>query len=223
MGSSISCLLVLALVALTFIHAESCSCALDDFQHSYYSSQKRGAPFSFATVLSSSILPTESPKIGSPGVISFPFNQKWLFKLRVTKVFDDCTPEVPYEATAISSVQGSQCGVFLKTGVSYLLPLKPGARRQTTIFSCGFIMPVNRLSKDRKEFLNSRKLCCKGYCQCADGTPEVACKMAPCDVSKLPCAEAINCVDNYCGGCNAEWFDKNNLPACRPAEFAFSL
>ncbi len=223
MGCSVSYLLVLALVALTFNYAEACSCALnDDFQRSYYSSQQRGTPYSFATVLSTTIFPTDLPKIRSSGVVSFHHNQNRVFQLLVTKVFDHCAPSVPYEATAISSVHGSLCGISLETGVSYMLPLKPGAGQQTEISLCRFITPLKRLDKDKKEFLNSRKLFCTGHSQCADGTSQVACKVAPCDVSKPPCPEAIKCVDNYCGGCNAEWFDKDNLPGCRPLRFPFS-
>eukprot|EP00035_Acanthoeca_spectabilis_P009358 m.166034 g.166034 ORF g.166034 m.166034 type:complete len:825 (-) comp14698_c0_seq2:123-2597(-) len=45
---------------------------------------------------------------------------------------------------------------------------------------------------------------------CAPGTPPVLCIARPCDVSPCPLApRGSTCVDNYCGGCNAEWYAPN--------------
>ena len=42
------------------------------------------------------------------------------------------------------------------------------------------------------------------------------CFRQPCGPpEKPPCKEAVKCLDNYCGGCLAEWFNKDGLPACK--------
>ena len=43
---------------------------------------------------------------------------------------------------------------------------------------------------------------------CADGSEPVNCFERPCDVISVDCrAQAVSCVDDYCGGCNAHVFD----------------
>ena len=44
--------------------------------------------------------------------------------------------------------------------------------------------------------------------ECPDGSEPVNCFVAPCDVSSCPAYPDATCIDNYCGGCNAEYFDE---------------
>jgi hypothetical protein len=50
---------------------------------------------------------------------------------------------------------------------------------------------------------------------CPHGIPEVRCVQAPCRLAREPpCPEAFKCVDNYCGGCNFDWYNENGSLAC---------
>jgi len=54
---------------------------------------------------------------------------------------------------------------------------------------------------------------------CPPDTPPVLCVARPCDVSPCPAAPAgSTCVDNYCGGCHAEWYgpDGQRINECHP-------
>lgn len=46
---------------------------------------------------------------------------------------------------------------------------------------------------------------------CPDGVSEVRCFAQPCRAS---CPESVNCVDDYCGGCNAIYFDAAGHRVC---------
>ena len=48
---------------------------------------------------------------------------------------------------------------------------------------------------------------------CKENLPWVECFAAPCEVSL--CSEAVSCVDDYCGGCNALHFDAAGNQVCR--------
>jgi hypothetical protein len=50
---------------------------------------------------------------------------------------------------------------------------------------------------------------------CSDGTPVVPCFADPCTLK--PCStDAITCIPNYCGGCNAIWIAANGTRVCLP-------
>ena len=44
---------------------------------------------------------------------------------------------------------------------------------------------------------------------CADGTDPVACFVNPCDVNACPAYPDAECVADYCGGCNARFYDED--------------
>lgn len=215
-NSHLASLVAVVLLAVTITNVRACTCAQEDFQTVYYRNIQRGTPFSIATVLSSKV----SPPTPSGSNVLPPFNQKRIYKVEVSKVYADCAPAVPYKSYAITSTQGSLCGIGLLTGVTYLMPLKPGSGSKSDISLCNMIMPVRSIPADVKKFLDSRKLCCKGKCECGNGKTPLTCKKSACKNSKMPCAEAYKCVDNSCAGCRAEWFTNEHLPACRPSSFA---
>ena len=47
---------------------------------------------------------------------------------------------------------------------------------------------------------------------CPAGVPVARCLVDPCSVSSCESNSKAKCKANYCGGCNAEWFDGQGLP-----------
>ena len=43
---------------------------------------------------------------------------------------------------------------------------------------------------------------------CPDGSEPVECVVSPCDVIECPASPDAFCVPNYCGGCNAVFYDR---------------
>ncbi len=221
--SSVSSTLLLVLLTLALVKVDACTCATEDLLRRYYFNQQQGTPFTVATVQSSGVTPSSPARPGDQfdpfdGPLP-PFNQNRIFKLRIRKVFANCAPPVPYLATAISSTQGSLCGIDLQKGETYLIPLKPGSGVQSRISLCSNIMPIRNLPRDFAMFLNDRQLCCKGLCKCVNKMSPSICPGAKCRVAKPPCPGAVRCVENPCKRCFPEWFDNRDLPACRPVNF----
>jgi len=70
--------------------------------------------------------------------------------------------------------------------------------------------------------------CLEGRCskicgeeQCKDGTDFFNCNVSPCSVDK--CEDAVSCVDNYCGGCNAFHFDAAGNQVCNKINGGISV
>ena len=55
------------------------------------------------------------------------------------------------------------------------------------------------------------------YCagECAPGVYLMRCTAIPCDVNDCPAYPRAECRNNYCGGCNAEFFVNNRKVDCR--------
>jgi eight-cysteine-cluster-containing protein len=88
-----------------------------------------------------------------------------------------------------------------------------------SIDSCDYNPAVSALTEHDREFLEQRQVCCGDACTCADGTAPVNCFADPCSVAPA-CSEGT-CQANYCGGCNAEFYDENGYAVCEnpsPAE-----
>lgn len=111
----------------------------------------------------------------------------------------------------------ASCGIQLQLGVEHLINgLANGSLlgiRRLSIGLCGYNLPVAELGEQDREFLNGRNVCCGKDCECADGSSPVACFADPCSVTPA-CSEAATCVANYCGGCNAEFYDENGYAVC---------
>lgn len=70
------------------------------------------------------------------------------------------------------------------------------------------------LSSAEQQFLDTREICCDGVCECANSN-RVNCFVEPCLV--VTCDEAFTtCVNNFCGGCLAEFFDVDGNIVCKP-------
>ncbi len=115
---------------------------------------------------------------------------------------------------------GAACGVALEAGESYLLNGLDDASflgiPRLGIGLCGYNVLARDLTEHDREFLRGRTVCCGDECQCADGSAPVACFVDPCSVAPA-CSEAVECVANYCGGCNAEFYDASGYAVCQGA------
>ncbi|XP_071940936.1 SCO-spondin-like, partial [Antedon mediterranea] len=64
---------------------------------------------------------------------------------------------------------------------------------------------------------------CEG--SCPDGIPVVNCLVDPCQFAECPASPSALCVSNFCGNCNAVFYDNNgnqvNCDDCRKQECAF--
>lgn len=88
-------------------------------------------------------------------------------------------------------------------------------RRAVFTSSCSGNLLTSDLTAEEEDFLLSRELSCDGAVTCADGTPPVSCFAQPCASSTCGEPGAV-CEDNYCGGCNAEWYTPDDFMACTP-------
>jgi len=110
------------------------------------------------------------------------------------------------------------CGMPLQVGQEYLLH---GARRGTLLGMprlrvglCDANAAWKQLTAEHHEFLETRYVCCGKECACADGSQPVNCFVDPCEVSSCNVEGAV-CESNYCGGCNAEWYDPTGALVCQ--------
>lgn len=111
--------------------------------------------------------------------------------------------------TLVTHVDGATCGVQLTVGDAYLVTAKTLFVSLYSINLCGYNRPVASLAPAEVKFLDTRFNC--GSCVNSD---RVACLVNPCDNVSCPDGE---CVANYCGGCNAEFYDKETgSPVCQP-------
>eukprot|EP00737_Agarophyton_chilense_P002818 gb/GEZJ01003242.1/.p1 GENE.gb/GEZJ01003242.1/~~gb/GEZJ01003242.1/.p1 ORF type:complete len:200 (-),score=16.51 gb/GEZJ01003242.1/:215-814(-) len=137
------------------------------------------------------------------------------FVIRTEEIYKGCN--VPNIVFATSPVQSATCGINLQQGTSYILPLPAGDISSLNL--CQFIRKFNTLTNEDIQFLNTRQVCCNGSCKCVNA-PLVNCFRQPCSPpEEPPCDEAAKCVDNYCGGCFAEWFTEEGQYACLPSPF----
>jgi hypothetical protein len=108
------------------------------------------------------------------------------------------------------------CGVTLRPRRAYLLHAKRergAALVSLRVGSCQGNVEFAALTQDDRAFLQSRFVCCGGDCACTDGTDPVNCLVDPCQVSSCGVPDA-ECRANYCGGCNAEWYDATGAIVC---------
>lgn len=212
MASSISVVFA-SIVLVLAVNANACSCFPSSFPTQYYSAQKAGTPLSEAKVLFTYLSPVEP---GPNPDLPLQLRKRWFF-LQVNKVYAGCPPKTPFYVVAESASNGALCGINLTEGSTYILPLKPCG--ESSLSLCGVAIETIHLSKENKDFLDRRHLCCKGTCRCANPlTPMASCLAQPCAVTR-PLCPVDKCVNNYCGGCTAEFFDKKGLPACQPDPF----
>jgi hypothetical protein len=133
---------------------------------------------------------------------------------RVERTFKGC--RVARDWVVLKTpVDGATCGVDLNArehlinghaaGRSFGLPA-------FTIGLCDYNQPKAELDDHDRAFLDGRNVCCGDECSCADGSLAVQCFVDPCQVA--PACEEGRCSANYCGGCNAEFYDEVGYAVC---------
>lgn len=176
--------------------AEACSCLPATVESSYNGSSD------VAT-----LTPLLGYRIGS---------ERW-YIAQVTKPYKGCTDAGDFVLLSTPSSSAS-CGTRLEIGVEYLI----NADRRGSLFGvpklaiggCDYNLPVDELSDPDRGFLEGRQVCCGRDCDCADGSEPVQCFVDPCQVAPA-CSEAATCEANYCGGCNAEFYDASGYGVCQ--------
>jgi eight-cysteine-cluster-containing protein len=134
---------------------------------------------------------------------------------RVQRVFKGCLEEAQLVVLTTPS-SSAACGALLSTNRDYLIngdaagTLLGLPRLDITL--CDYNLPWVQLTQHDRDFLNGRMVCCGDDCQCADGSAPVSCFVDPCEVA-APCPDG-KCVANYCGGCNAEFYDESGYAVC---------
>jgi eight-cysteine-cluster-containing protein len=115
--------------------------------------------------------------------------------------------------------ESSACGATFPLGSHQLLFTSSLGRRfglpVLSTGTCNGNREWSEVTKEELAFLGSRDNCCGESCQCVNSEP-VQCLIDPCQVSECSDPDAT-CKANYCGGCNAEWFTPEGMPAtCEP-------
>lgn len=190
----LSLILGLALAALAPAPAQACKCIPATVSSAYHSS---------------------SDVLRARVVYGVTLGQDQWYLARAEATYKGCIKPGSwvYVRTASSS---AACGVTLQTGIRYLISGSLDTSGNYTapvisISSCGFTRPISQLSKNDRRFLLSRYNCCGDSCACTNGKPPVNCFVDPCQVAGCPSGE---CESNYCGGCNAEFYDANGYETC---------
>jgi hypothetical protein len=132
------------------------------------------------------------------------------YEIRVREAFKGCLS--PKHLTVLTSVGPGLCGFKLNVGAEYLFYLTSDSVPKVGL--CQGIQRYNDVTAVDRKFLETRQVCCNGQCKCSSKYPVSKCFVQPCKLAKAPCKDAVKCVDNYCGGCNAEWFTTAKAPAC---------
>ena len=190
-------LLTLALPLLAPSPAQACSCLQPTVESSY----NRSSDVVEALVLFS--LP-----VGA---------ERWMVA-RVMATYKGCAAEG--ELVLLTTPRSSAaCGVSLQNGQVYLVNgTAVGSALGLDLLNiglCDYNVPVVDLTNDDRTFLDGREVCCGGDCSCVNGNGPVQCFAQPCSVAPACDVEGATCVDNYCGGCNAEFYDATGNAVCQ--------
>jgi hypothetical protein len=188
---------LLSLTLLTVVGAAAaCSCSPASIQARYYAPENTRVVRALVTLRRTK---------------HFCKDCKVLYDIKVREAFKGCN--APADLQVSSAASSSRCGVDLQVGTEHLMYLS--SAQAQNINDCQGIQRFSDLSITDMKFLRTRKVCCGGQCSCLPGTPRLNCFVPPCNPNKKPpCQEADKCVSNFCGGCLAEWFQKDGSPAC---------
>ena len=144
-----------------------------------------------------------------------------VYTLEVKQTFKGCTQpgDIVFVETPVDS---AACGQALTVGEKYLLTadkvtFTPRGHLYE-ISLCGYNRLTVDLTAEERDFLSGRFVSCpdRDVEICADGTEPVQCLIDPCE--DMICIEEPNeCFSNFCGGCNAEFWDvTTGFPVCVP-------
>ena len=136
----------------------------------------------------------------------------------VARTFKGCLRE-GQRVILKTPASGATCGAELRLRPYLINGNRAGGFLGTPVLSislCSYDRQVTELTEQDLSFLNGRTVCCGDACSCADGTEPVQCFVDPCSVAPA-CAEG-QCMANYCGGCNAEFYDPSGERVCQGPE-----
>jgi len=131
----------------------------------------------------------------------------------VARIFKGCLQE-GQRVILKTPVSSATCGAELRFRRYLINGQRAGEFLGVPVLSitlCSYDRQVSELTERDLGFLNGRMVCC-GDCTCADGSEPVQCLVDPCSVA--PACDEGACVANYCGGCNAEFYDAFGEAVC---------
>lgn len=138
---------------------------------------------------------------------------------RVVRTFKGCLP-TGERVVLKTPADGAACGTELRLRRYLINGTAAGTFLGMPVLSislCSYDRQVSTLTDHDREYLEGRTVCCGESCHCADGSQPVNCFADPCSVAP-ECGEG-ECVANYCGGCNAEFYDSMGQAVCQdPSE-----
>jgi len=185
--------MVSAVTVLNAGDAQACSCMEPSVETSYYQN---------SDVLKVRVL--RSITLGS--------NRYYLAKTRET--FKGCIGARRWVILQTAS-SSAACGADYEVGRSYLIH---GERAGgfwgipfLSVHGCNYDVRWSQLTSEDRAFIYSRYNCCGERCECTDGSEPVECFADPCEFQS--CDEGV-CEANYCGGCNAEFFNELGELVC---------
>jgi hypothetical protein len=178
--------------------AEACSCELETLESAWFESTD-----------------TFTGRVLSATLAEF----RTVYTIEVKHTFKGCTQ--PDDIVFVESPKDeAACGQRLTVGEKYLLTANEVAHTDRghlyEISLCGYNRLTVDLTDEERDFLAGRWVFCpeRDVAICADGTQPVECLVDPC--SEVVCIDEPNeCFSNYCGGCNAEFWDvTTGFPVC---------
>lgn len=138
------------------------------------------------------------------------------YRARIARTFKGCLT-ASQTVVFTTPTSSATCGAQLQVGDDYLINADAAGSylgfSQFAINSCDYNRLFPSLTAHDLGFLNGRTVCCGARCACADGSQPVNCFVDPCQVAP-ECPEG-ECVANYCGGCNAEFYDDTGRAVCQ--------
>jgi eight-cysteine-cluster-containing protein len=176
--------------------AEACSCLPATVESSYNQSSDVAA-----------VIPLFSYRYGA---------ERW-YLARIVKAYKGCAEAGDLVLLTTPSSSAS-CGAELELGENQLVNAQRSGSAlglpKLTFGACLYNVPTSKLDEQDREFLAGRSVCCGDECTCVDGSELVQCFANPCDVTPA-CSSEARCEANYCGGCNAEFYDESGHAVCQ--------
>jgi hypothetical protein len=143
------------------------------------------------------------------------FGSNRYFRFRIKRTYKGCYE--PGEAVYLqSSASSSMCGQDLNVNGRYLITgnaaTAPNGAQVISFNLCGYNTLFSSTTADERTYLNNRELDCPNYQGCPDGSPTVSCTVDPCQ--NAPSCSGGPCVENFCGGCNREYYNTGGEAVC---------
>ncbi|OSX71757.1 hypothetical protein BU14_0504s0010 [Porphyra umbilicalis] len=142
-------------------------------------------------------------------VVSFKHEGVHYYTLDDVTHFKGCAA-LSAQPTVALTPTADGCAAALTLNVSSLLFLRDGAR----VSACDAHAAWADVSPADAALLASKRVCWAG---CGRGERPRRCAEDPCARAVPPCADAVRCVADKCGGCWARWLDRTGARAECPS------